>query len=499
MLTGSTHRENLQALASFRGAATLVELRADFLSRAEQSGVARFAAVCPLPAILTVRRARDGGWFTGSENERMALLRRGLSGAFAYVDLENDLPPTAVAVPGRTQIIRSYHHVTATPHDLTMQAAACCRHPAEIPKLAVRPRSVADLEQVVALGQRLRRPHIVIATGDYGIATRLLAQRLGSMLTFSSPPTRQGAAGHMTPTELTHSYGVPRVSETTLVNAIVGCPVAHSRSPRIHNAGYRSSRMDAIYVPLHSERLAPLLRCAEQLGVSGVSVTVPHKEAAAALAVAGDDSVANTGACNTLVRAGDGWRGYNTDVAGFLAPLRSRRLMGSGSPAAPVSAALVVGTGGAARAAVHALTTAGVRVLVAGRRLQRAQLLAAEFGAEAVELQAADLAERAAPYLRLVVQASSAGMTPNAGVDPIASIPLGGDETVYDMVYAPDETALLARARAAGCATIGGMEMLLAQAFAQYRLFTGAPYPLAALRELGLLEVGQRLLEAGSK
>ena len=140
-----------------------------------------------------------------------------------------------------------------------------------------------------------------------------------------------------------------------------------------------------------------------------------------------------------------------------------------------------------------------MRVLVAGRRLQRAQLLAAEFGVEAVELEAADLAERAAPYLSLVVQASSAGMMPNAGVDPIASIPLGGDETVYDMVYAPDETALLARARAAGCATIGGMEMLLAQAFAQYRLFTGAPYPLAALRELGLLEVGQRLLEAGSK
>ena len=496
MLTGDTLRENLRTLESFRGSATLVELRADFLAAGERRGIPHFAVRCPLPVILTVRRTRDGGHFAAPENERVGLLRHGLRGPFGYVDLENDLAPDAVAVPRHTRVIRSFHQVSATPHDLAMQAAACARDPTEIPKVAVRPNCVADLLRLVALGQSLRRPHIVIAIGEYGVATRLLAQRLGSMLTFSSPPTRAGADGHLTPHEMTRVFGVPRVSDATVVNAIAGFPVAHSRSPRIHNAGYRASGLDAIYVPLHGERLEPLLSCAERLGVTGLSVTVPHKEAAARAASVRDDSVASTGACNTLVQTEQGWHGYNTDVEGFLAPLLRRGLLDKATRRSRAAAALVVGAGGAARAAVYALTRAGIRVLIAGRTLERATRLAATSGADAVTLSADDLAARAAPYLRLVIQASSAGMAPQQGVDPIAAIPLTGKETVYDMVYAPDETALLARARAAGCATIGGMEMLLAQAFAQYRLFTGGRYPVAALAELGLAEVGERLLEA---
>ena len=483
-----------------RGLFGLVELRADFLAPSERRGTARFAQQCSSPAILTVRRRDDGGHFIGTESDRLRLLHAGLRGAYRYVDLENDLPAAAVAVPRQVAVIRSYHSAGGTPYNLEMQAAACSRHSAEIPKVAVRPRSVEDLQRVIALGQRLRRPHIVVAIGEYGVATRLLAQRLGSLLTYGSSGANIGAPGHMSPADLVRGYRVPEVSGATHVFGVAGYPIAHSRSPRIHNTGYRYDDTDAIYVPFYGERLTPLLRCADMLGVRGLSVTIPHKHEAARVANWSDASVAATSACNTLVRRANGWCGYNTDVEGFIEPLRSRRLLGRGQGAGGVvSAALVIGAGGAARAAVFALQQAGVNVLIAGRTVARARQLAATFDAEAVALTAADLLDRAAPYLELVVQASSAGMAPNDGVDPIANIPLTGAETVYDMVYAPEETALLARARAAGCQTISGMEMLFAQGFAQYRLFTGRRYPMAAARELGVPKVGQGLLESGAK
>jgi 3-dehydroquinate dehydratase/shikimate dehydrogenase len=478
-LIGTTLGENLQLVRRLRQYVGLVELRADFLHASQLGGIAAFARQVALPAILTVRRRRDGGVYTGSERERIGILRHGLAGPFQFVDLESDLPDSALLPPPATTVVRSFHDTVGTPHNLDLQAAACARNPAEVPKIAVLARTVRELRSLISVGRRLRRPHIVLAMGDFGVPTRLLAQRLGSMLTYSSAGATLGAPGHLDPVQLARDYRVATVGPETAVFGIAGSPVLHSRSPRIHNAGFRHAGRDAIYVPLLGERLDILLEISDWLGVRGLSVTIPHKEAAAASLSHADETVTATGACNTLLRREDGWHGFNTDVAGFIAPLEAR-----GQPRASGGGALVVGAGGVARAAVYALRRAGMRVLVAGRSPARAMALAQQFDAEWVSLTDTEFAAAAHAYRDLIVQASSAGMHPQELIDPIAPLPLSGTEVVYDLVYSPALTPLMKRAQDSGCVTIGGMEMLLAQAYAQFRLFVGEEYPESARTEI---------------
>jgi 3-dehydroquinate dehydratase/shikimate dehydrogenase len=231
-------------------------------------------------------------------------------------------------------------------------------------------------------------------------------------------------------------------------------------------------------VPFRVDVVAEFLRLAPSLGVRGLSVTIPHKETVMALLARTDPSVRGAGACNTLVWEQGGWTGYNTDIAGFLAPLQPALAAGR------VRRATVVGAGGGARAVVWALRGAGVEVLVVNRNLQRAQHLAAEMGAAAIALSAGDLAAQVARHSDLIVQATSVGMhagaadaARGAAHDPIAAVPLAGHETVYDIVYTPPNTPLIQRAREAGCQVVTGGEMLLGQAYEQFRLFTGIEYP----------------------
>ncbi|MBN1837174.1 MAG: 3-dehydroquinate dehydratase, partial [Spirochaetales bacterium] len=167
-----------------------------------------------------------------------------------------------------------------------------------------------------------------------------------------------------------------------------------------------------------------------------------------------------------------GWYGTNTDVEGFLAPLRSRAPQLLSRP----GRAAVIGAGGAARSVLYALTTAGVPALVLNRTPERAAALAARFGCAWGGLDAPGLA-RLEEYGELIVQATGAGMGAQAGVDPLAGYRFRGNETLYELVYEPELTPVAARARKAGCTIIPGFQMLLAQARAQFRLHTGQEYP----------------------
>ena len=472
----------------------MVELRVDLLHHAQWGGVARFATECPLPAMCTIRRTRDGGCWVASEAVRRRLLTAAARAPFHFLDLESDLPAGAVTVPRRApRIVRSLHDTAGTPQHLPALLRSLPRNGREIPKLAVTPHGCADLTRIVGAAQAAPRPHIVIGMGDYGVATRLLAAKLGSWLTFTSTGGRTAAPGHLDPHTMQRRYRFGAIGAGTPVYGLIGSPVAHSRSPQIHNRGLSAAGVPGVYVPFLVDDAAPFLDLAAPLGVRGLSVTIPHKEAVMHLLDRADRSVSGAGACNTLVREGGGWAGYNTDAAGFLEPLAAMLAAGR------IRRATVIGAGGAARAVVWALREAGVDVLVANRTLPRAQSLAVEMDAEAVALTAPDLAQRIARYSDLIVQSTSVGMQRHDAVpvvpeDPIAHIPLGGHEIVYDIVYAPPETTLLKRARAAGCEIVFGREMLLGQAFAQFHLFTGVHYPTAERHLLQEARSERRLL-----
>jgi len=248
----------------------------------------------------------------------------------------------------------------------------------------------------------------------------------------------------------------------------VARPSGHSVSPAMHNAAFRTAHLDAVYVPLEAADADDFLGFAAAMDVRGASITLPFKVDLLPR-VAADDLSRRVGAVNTLVRDdGGGWRGTNTDVAGFLAPINGRLALNG-------SRASVLGAGGAARGAALALADAGARVVIHARRIEAARDVASDLRVDYAAMPPAP------GSWDLLVNATSAGMEPQADETPWPGARFDG-RLVYDLVYNPQETRLLREARAAGCATLGGLDMLVAQAAQQFELWTGRPPQAGVMR-----------------
>lgn len=242
---------------------------------------------------------------------------------------------------------------------------------------------------------------------------------------------------------------------------VMGWPVAHSRSPRLHGYWLDRYKIDGAYVPLAVEpaHFAQALRMLALVGFRGVNVTVPHKEAALAAVDVLDPDARRIGAVNTVTMESDGsLKGSNTDGIGFLAHLRAS------APAWDASgAAVVIGAGGAARAVVAALTTAGVpEIRLVNRTRERAEELARSFNGP-TRVMPWVARHGAVDAASLVVNTTTLGMTGQPSLDlDLDALPKGA--CVFDCVYAPLETPLLADARARGHVAVDGLGMLIHQA-----------------------------------
>ena len=473
-LTEATIEDDLRLVEKNRKWIDLLELRADFLDPTELPNLARFPALAGVPTLLAFRRRSDGGVRSIPERERISILTAALAGRWTYLDLEEDLDAPSLATEARSNgsaVIRSFHDLDGVPEDLARRIDMLPRRADEIPKAAVMPRSTADLVRLVEYGRAVStRTRILVGMGEWGFPSRILARKLASAICYSTAGERLAAPGHIGPERLETIYRFRRIGESTRVVAVIGNPVLHSRSPWIHNPAYQALGIDAVYVPVQVDEVAQFFRLADILGIDGASVTVPHKQAVIPHLARRDESVAAAGSCNTLVRTQGAWSGYNTDIEGFLAPLR--RAVGSKLSGRN---ALVVGAGGAARAVVAGLVAEGCRVTITNRTVDRARELAERFGCTwrgPDEL----FANRSAGF-EVVVQTTSAGMTPNESIDPLPGYRFTGNEVVYELIYAPPQTRFLTRAAQAGCTTLGGSQMLLEQAYAQFKLFTGQDYP----------------------
>jgi shikimate dehydrogenase len=279
-------------------------------------------------------------------------------------------------------------------------------------------------------------------------------------------------------------------ARTTLIG-LLGWPVYHSLSPAMHNAAFRALGMDWAYLPLAvtPERLPDALAGLKALGFRGANVTIPHKEHV----LLGLDEVApearSLGAVNTLVVEEGRLVGHNTDVAGFLTALDKA--------ACTPDRAVVLGAGGAARAAVHALLSRGVTVTVANRSPQRAQRLVCDFGAPSWRASSCSLEtlalRDALDRAGLLVNATPAGMWPDVDATPLPpGSALHAGLAVMDLVYNPLETLLLRQARQAGAKCINGLDMLVYQGAAAFRLWTGQEAPVAIMRQAAVAALERR-------
>ena len=253
--------------------------------------------------------------------------------------------------------------------------------------------------------------------------------------------------------------------------AVIGAPIAHSKSPILHGTWLTRYNIGGYYVPLHVEPddLAQVLTAMPKMGFKGANITIPHKEAALALADHVTDRARRIGAANTLVFAADGSiQADNTDGIGFIENLKS------GAPGFDFQGitAVVLGAGGAARAILVALMDEGVgQILLANRTRSRADGLAQEFGASIRVIDWDDVPQ-ALCQAQLLVNTTSLGMTGKPPLDlDLTALPASA--LVTDLVYAPLETPLLVAARAKGCRTVDGLGMLLHQAAPGFEAWFG--------------------------
>lgn len=449
--------------------ADLVELRLDTVRDPDPAAALAGRRV---PVIVTCRPAWEGGQFTGSEEERRRLLAEALALGADYVDIEWKAGFDDLVTRAPDRIVLSSHDFAGLPADLETRRQAMHASGAGVVKIAVTPARLSDLLRLQSAG-RERQRSVLIAMGTPGMATRVLPERFGSAWTYAGD---LAGVGQVSVTTLTDLYRYRDVTASARLYGVAGSPVSHSVSPAMHNASFRALGEDAVYLPLPATDVDDLLSFAEGMDLQGASVTIPFKVPLLDRVSDLQKAAQQAGAVNTLRRAGKAWQGTNTDIDGFLRPLVDRGIVLKGLRAS------ILGAGGSARAVAVGLASQGARVAVHARHADAAARVAAIGGG------AAGPWPPAPGSWDLLVNCTPVGMHPDVAASPLTGGGFDG-RLVYDLIYNPQETRLLREARLAGCETIGGLDMLVAQAEAQCRWWTGRPPPdgimkAAACRQL---------------
>jgi 3-dehydroquinate dehydratase/shikimate dehydrogenase len=419
--------------------------------------------------------AEGGHWEDGESRRRMILLEAVKRG-YDYVDVEyrSDLMDVAMEKSGSGLIV-SYHDMEGTPEDLEALYARMCDRGADVVKIAVTPRSVADVGRVLRLAERVAasrgKPLVAIALGPLGVITRVVGGRYRAPFTYAAAaPGAETAPGQLPAELMADVYRVRDVTPATRVYGVVGGAVRHSLSPLLHNRAFAARQVDAVYVPLQAEGIEPFVRALPALDLAGFSVTRPYKVQILPHLHEVEEAAALCGSVNTVVVHEGTLRGSTTDGIGVVGPLKKRgELKGK--------AVVIVGAGGAARAAALALRRKGARVTLLARRPQQAVEAAAAVGCAPGELS--DLPRH---VWDILINATPVGSAAATAETPVPAKLLRRGTTVLDMVYDPLETRLLREARAAGCTIVDGLEMLLAQAVVQFETWTGLEAPVKAMR-----------------
>ncbi|HEY4312096.1 MAG TPA: shikimate dehydrogenase [Pirellulales bacterium] len=462
--------------------AQLVELRLDYING--QINLKRVLADRPCPVIITIRRTQDGGKFNGDEAARIMLLRTAIAEGVEYVDLEEDI---ASKIPryGKTKRIISLHDFRKTPENLSELHARLTKLDADIVKMATLANHPHDNLRMLRLVRESKNPTVGFCMGDVGTPSRLLAGRYGSPFTYATfHHERTLAPGQLSFQQMREIYDYDNINEATELYGVIGDPIGHSMSPLIHNTAFRQAKLPKVYLPFRIPRedLASFIEDARELGIRGLSVTIPHKEAVMKWLGKIDGAVKGVAAANTLIFENGELSGYNTDYRAAMDSLASAMELDEQTATTRFlqgKNALVLGAGGAARAIAYGLLRRGAEVTLASRTAQRADTLAKFLGCRAIDWTA-----RYNYPADVLVNCTPLGMHPNVDETAYEKHHLKPSMVVFDTVYNPETTLLVKDARNRSCTVVTGVEMFIRQAALQYKLFTGQEAPAESMREV---------------
>lgn len=492
-----------RAITSAAAVCDLIEVRLDCLTAdqltAGASLITKLLERSSCKSILTLRPSGQGGRRELDDETRHAFWSSAIF-SDSYFDVELDLAerfiPNADApsLPvDWSRTICSQHDFAGVPANLEQLYDRLANTPARVLKIAVHAADAIDCLPVFQLLERARhqgREMIAIAMGTAGIATRILGPSRGAFLTYASLNDDAATApGQVSVRELREVYRLEEITQETKIFGLIGQPVSQSVSPQMQNAAFAATGVNAVYLPLEVRDLDAFMkrmvhpRTREfDWNLTGLSVTAPHKAAVMDHLDWIEPEAREMGVVNTIVIDGDELRGHNTDAAAFIKPLAQK--FGDLKEAR----CAIIGAGGAATAALWGLTRAGATVTLFARNAEKSGVLAKRFGVERRDLVGANFAG-----FDVVINATPLGTTGHFADESAATVQqLRGARLAYDLVYNPTETKFLREARAAGCETLGGLAMLVAQATVQLKLWTGADAPASLMYEAAERELNRR-------
>jgi 3-dehydroquinate dehydratase/shikimate dehydrogenase len=451
-----------------------VEFRLDYLARPALAitKLRQFTETHPhVMVIATCRRVAGGGKFKGSVALQIEILRKAAEAGCQLIDVElqsaTRLKNTQLEkLRSKAAVVVSFHdfHETGKLEEILKKMS---RHPADFYKIASTAKTLSDNLVLLEFLEEHRDQHSLIALcmGEQGIISRVLGVRAGSLFTYGAVQADEKTApGQVTASELRNFYRIDQVDPATRVYAVVGDPISHSLSPAIMNAAMRRENVNGVFLALHAKSLKDLLSCVREIPIHGLSVTMPYKEAIIPYLDNTDPHTSKIGACNTVVRSQEGkLYGFNTDTSGVVRPLEQRM---------PLTDAriLVLGAGGAARAAVFGLKDRGAQIFILNRSAAPAQKLARQ--SKSRMIKRADVKKL---DFDVIINATPVGMQ-NGHESPLHADEIKA-KIVFDMVYDPAETRFLQLAKERGAEVIPGSEMFVHQAARQFEIWTGKPAP----------------------
>ena len=434
----------------------------------------------PTPVVVTCRRRTDRGRWFGTEEQRLSILREAIIAGAEYVDLEDDIAKS-IRRYGKTKRIISYHNFEETPlelYDIHRRLAQC---DPDIIKIVTMANAPADNVRMLEMVSASQIPTVGFCMGEIGTISRILCGRAGSPFTYASfSRERVLAPGQLSYAEVRNLYRFNKITKSTKIFGVIGDPIAQSKSPLIHNAAFRKLGIDAVYLPLRvpADVLLASLTEFERLGISGYSVTIPHKESVLQFCDTLPKETDLIGAANTLCNHHDRWIGINTDAPAALEAIQDGLSKAGGISDLVGRRVLILGAGGVSRAIGQTLMAAGAAVTITNRSRDRGRALAAE-----LECQYISWENRGSETCDILVNCTSVGMHPKLNETPFEQNWFGDSTLVFDTVYNPEQTLLLKLARERGCPTVSGVEMFVRQAAKQFELFTQHAAPVDYMME----------------
>ncbi|MEZ5988738.1 MAG: type I 3-dehydroquinate dehydratase [Planctomycetota bacterium] len=468
--------------ALIRGA-DMVEFRLDLLTNPRT--VLDLVRRSPAPVLASCRVRADGGWFDGDADLRREMLVAAAEGGAEWIDVEHW---EGLSLPGglRTRLLRSYHKLDGAPRDLLAIVDRMAYSGADAVKVTLMGYDAADIRVVDELYKRhYPVPVTAFLAGETGVASRYLASMLGAPFLYTAPePGREAAPGQPTLWEAIEVFHARRLGLDTCFWGLMGSPVRHSLGYRLHNGLGRWLREVPVYLPFETKHPETLLSHLRGFGPRflGLSVTAPHKGRVLDLLDGVGPEAKECRAANTIIHRDGMLIGQNTDVEGIRRALR--RGYEGGRP--PTGArALVLGAGGAARAACMALAKDGLEVSVASRSQAGIRDFAQVWGFGLLPIDPRAIRGLDPAVVVHATPVGSAGAEDKACLLEVGDIPRGS--VVLDLVYRPVRTELLRRATEAGARPVSGLWMFLHQAYLQIAHVLGSQAGLPGLESLSLL------------